>query len=256
MSDDDIKREDQDSQDEAGGMFDLEAIEADAVAGAKAVDYLFNHKTDDWENWVKTIRGLRGLRDLCRHKSGTQQKTAFAYRQEMGRLLSLRKYAAYDRLTKQQREACGKCMDNLDDLDDWYHGRANFQGYPITDDDRMDWKSVKTIIKHCPPQLIGGEDRVVKAPTPKMGPKKRTVTAEEDQLRAAFEALRAFTMQVITRLAKLDPSAIDLLADLERIRIPGPNHAGLASFFRPGEKPTDEKSPDDDDEDAGDETPF
>jgi hypothetical protein len=247
---DNINREDQDSQDEAGEVFDLEALKADAIEGAKAAAYLFEHKTDDWERMVKMIRGLRGLRDLCYHKTGTRKPTDFANRQEMGRLLSQRQYAAYDRV-KQYRSDAYKMMENLEDIDDWYHGRVSYQGYPITDDDRMEWKSLRTIIKHVPPQLTGHEDRVAKAPPKKTGPKKRTVTAEEDQLRAAFEALRALTLQVIKRLAKFDPSALDLLDELEKIRVPVQSHyTKLGDFFR-----KEEGSPDDD-QDAGDETPF
>jgi hypothetical protein len=191
-------------------MFDRAAIEADAVEGAKALAYLFKHASDEWDRWEKIILGLRGLRDLAHHATGTRSRTDFAYRQEIARLLNMSKYAVYDRLSKQQRAACYKLMDYLDDISDWYYGRGNFQGYPITADDRLNWKSPETIVKHCPPQFLnGGESKRTKA-RPLRRPK-----AVPPAYQAEIDRLRRLVVVASHRLIEHGIAATDLLDQLQ-----------------------------------------
>ena len=179
--------------DEAAAVFDMKALQEDAAEGAKAAAYLFDHRADDWNRHFQIIRGLRGLRDLVRHKTGTRKATDFAFRQEMGRVLSQKQYSAYDRLggspkaAKAYRGHCAKLMDTLEDIDDWYKGEVHYQGYPVTDENRWDWKTPQTIAKHCPPQLLeGGESKVAKQtskPKPKWDKPKPPVAIEIERLK-------------------------------------------------------------------------
>jgi hypothetical protein len=173
---------------------DRKAVEVDILAGARAYARLLNHRTDDWTSWSITIIGFRGLRDIARAEAHTMDIHSYAYRQAMSRLLQLRKYAVYDQIKKETRSFCYKLMDAIEDINVWYAG--------LEPDEQMQWKHPQSIVKHAPRNLVDG-GRGHNKPKPK-GRKKRAATIEE-------ERLKALLIQVIKRLAKFDPSALDLL---------------------------------------------
>lgn len=198
-----------------GSPFDLKAIRADAKAGAKALAHLLDHAEDDWEKWETAIIGLRGLRDMAKHKTGATKLTDYAYRQEIARLFSMKEYAVYssEDFSKQQRSACYAMMDHIEDVSDWYYGRISYQGYPIAKSDRMNWKTPQTILKYCPPSLIGKEDKA-----PKSVSKPRLPKPVPPVHQAEIDRLRRLVVELIKRLAKYEPTATELL---DQVQPPG-----------------------------------
>src|SRR5262249_44986010 len=134
--------------DDAEQVLDMESIEADAAAAVKAYSALLHHAADDWNSWAITIRGLRALRDLAFSKAHTSDIKSWAYRQEIGALLRLRKYAVLDNIEKQTRSTCYKLMDNLDQINVWY--------VSLSPADQLRWKHPDSVAKHCPRHLVSG----------------------------------------------------------------------------------------------------
>jgi hypothetical protein len=171
---------------------DRAAIDRDIAAGAKAFGELLRNAALDWTHWSATILGLRGLRSLAFAKANNNMKSQ-AYRDAMSALLTLRKYSIYDQIDKQTRSDCYRLMDRLEDIDLWY---AN-----LPTQDKLRWRHPTTIAKHCPKHLLSGGMRGHNKPK---GEKKPPVTYET-------ERLKALLIQVIKRLAKHEPDAMDLL---------------------------------------------
>jgi hypothetical protein len=173
---------------------DMASIDIDIITGARAYTKLLAHSADDWNSWEATIIGLRALRSLAYAKAGTSNMNSQAYRDAMSRLLMQRKYAAYGQMEKQDRSACYRLMDRIEEISVWYAG--------LKPTEKMRWKHPESIAKHCPRHLIAqgmrGHNR------PPKGKKKPLINAET-------ERLKALLIQVIKRLAKFDPTALDLL---------------------------------------------
>jgi len=186
---------------DADTVLDMESVDADIAAGAKAFKNLMERRTDDWTDWSIIIRGLRALRNLCFAESQTSNIKAWAYRQAMGGKLQMRKYAIYDQIDKQTRSDCYKLMDAVEDISTWY------AGLPAAD--QLRWKHPTTIAKHCPKQYVSGmrghnqPKKIAKKPKP-------IVSAE-------IERLKALLISVIKRLAKHEPDALDLLDQISPV---------------------------------------
>lgn len=163
-----------DEDDETDAVFDKAALEAAIAAGARAFTKLLNHAADDWTSWEATIIGLRGLRDLARANAHTSDIQSHAYRQEMSRMLQLRKYSVFDQMDRPTRSACYKLMDALEEISVWYAA--------LLPADKLRWKHPQSIVKHAPKHLVES-GRGHNKPKPK-GQKKRAATAEEERLRA------------------------------------------------------------------------
>ena len=178
-------------------VLDRTAIDRDIVVGARAYQALLKNADLDWSHWSATIVGLRGLHALACEKAGTSSMTSQAFRDAMRSLLQLRKYAVYDLIPKQTRSECYRLMERLEDIDGWYA--------QLPADDKLRWKHPASVAKHCPKQFLRGGMRRHNQP-PKVG-KKPAVSFET-------ERLKALLIQVIKRLAKYEPDAIDLLDQL------------------------------------------
>jgi hypothetical protein len=178
-------------------VLDKAAIERDIAAGAKAFQELLRNASLAWTHWSATILGLRGLRALAFAKAGTTNMRSQAYRDAMGALLVLRKYSVYDQIDKQSRSDCYRLMDRLEDVDVWYSKLAT--------DEKLKWKHPTTIAKHVPKEYLSGGMRKHNVPAKV---KKPAVTAET-------ERLKALLIQVIKRLTKYEPDAIDLLDQIQ-----------------------------------------
>jgi hypothetical protein len=177
---------------------DVDAINADIAAGAKALTFLLNHASDDFSKWVHAIRGLSGLRDLAFAKAQTRDIKSWHYRQQLGAFLQMRKHAVYDRIDKQTRSSCYKLMDRIDDIRDWY--------IALPASDQLRWKHPDSVAKHCPRHLLSGGGGHNK-PKKKQNPKKPLVSAET-------ERLKKLLIQVIRRLMKYEPEAAELLDEV------------------------------------------
>jgi hypothetical protein len=72
--------------------------------------------------------------------------------------------------------------------------------------DQRRWAQPSSVVKHAPKELVAGGLKGHNKPktTKAMGEKKRAVSVREDQLVALL-------IQVIKRLAKYEPDALDLL---------------------------------------------
>jgi hypothetical protein len=188
---------DEDDENTAGAELDRAAIDHDIAEGAKAYQALLKNADLDWNYWFKTILGLRGLRALACARAGTANMQSQSYRDAMSYLLTLRKYSIYDQIQKQTRSDCYRLMNRLEDIDTWY------SALPV--DDKLRWKHPTTIAKHCPKQFLEGGLRRHNKPPKTI--KKPAVSAET-------ERLKALLVQVIKRLAKYEPAALDLLDQL------------------------------------------
>lgn len=193
-------------------VFDKEAIDRDIAAGAKAFRELLNNASLDWAHWSATILGLRGLRTLAFAKAGTNNMQSQAYRDAMGALLSLRKHSVYDQMEKRDRSACYRLMDRLEDVDIWYSAK-------VSTAEKLRWRHPETIAKHCPKHLLSGTMR--RNNQPKRTNKKPIVSFET-------ERLKALLIQVIKRLAKYEPTALDLLDQVH----PADPDDGVDDIFR------------------------
>jgi hypothetical protein len=183
------------TEDAPEAVIDMETAEAEIAAGARTLTELIQHSGDDWDRWRITINGLRWLRDIARARAHTFNIRSQAYRDEMSKLLRLRKYSKYDLLPNTTRSACYKLMDSLDEISTWYAG--------LESSDKMKWKHPETIIKHCPAHYLDG-GRGHNKPKAAKGKKKPAGWAE-------IERLKALLIQVIKRLIKYEPDAAELL---------------------------------------------
>jgi hypothetical protein len=181
---------------QAEDILDMDAINADIAAGVRAFQKLLTHASDDWTSWSITIKGFRALRDLTFARTGTSNIQSDAYRKELGAMLSLKKYSAYSHITKQVRSACYKLMDAIEEVDIWHAA--------LPTEDKLRWKHPESIAKHVPKNLLKDGMRGHNKPK---GKKKPITNAE-------IERLRVLLIQVIRRLAKYEPKAIDLLDEL------------------------------------------
>jgi hypothetical protein len=193
-----------DGEDDEGGeaspgtVLDRESIDHDIVAGAKAYKQLVKNAEEDWTRWSAIILGLRGLRSLAFEKAGTNNMQSQSYRNAMKGLLTLRKYMIYDQIDKQVRSVCYSLMDNLEQIDSWYSS--------LSKDEQLRWKHPASIVKHCPRHLVRGGMRGHNNP-PRPAPRRPAVSVET-------ERLKALLIQVIKRLARYEPAALDLLDQL------------------------------------------
>jgi hypothetical protein len=173
---------------------DLEVIETDIREGAKAMEWLIEHKTDNWSHWSIFIKGFRSFRNLVFAKRQTHDIKAHAYRQKLGELIELKKYSAYD-IDKQDRSDCYALMDRIEDIDLWY--------FKLPAHEQKRWNHPNSIKKHCPKYLLSAGTGHNKPP--KIKKAKKPVTNAE------IERLKALLIEVIRRLAKYEPDALDLL---------------------------------------------
>jgi hypothetical protein len=185
---------DNDDDNDENSPLDRDSIEREIAAGAKAFKALLDNASKDWTHWSATILGLRGLRSLAFEKAGTASMQAQAFRDAMSSLLTLRKYSIYDQIDKQTRSDCYRIMDHLEEVDLWYGS--------LSRDDKMRWKHPGTIAKHCPKEYLSG---MRKHNQPKKIGKAKPVVSVET------ERLKALLIQVIQRLAKYEPDALELL---------------------------------------------
>ena len=188
-----------DHGDDDNQPLDWAEIDHDIAAGAKAFGELLRNAGRDWTHWSATILGLRGLRTRAFAKAGTTNMQSQVYRDAMSALLVLRKHAIYDQMKKQDRSDCYRLMDRLEDVDVWYSGLAN--------DDKLRWKHPGAVAKHCPKEYLSGMRQHNQPKPVRKALKKPPVNPE-------IERLRALVDQLIKRLAKYEPSALDLLDQL------------------------------------------
>ena len=197
-----MRSDDTDTESDAGRdhtvaetVLDKAAIEQDIEAGAKAFRELLKNADLDWTHWSATILGMRGLRALAYERARTTNMRSQAFRDAISGLLTLRKYSIYDQIDRQARSDCYRLMDQLEAIDVWYGG--------LDRADKMRWKHPSTIAKHVPRHLLTGGMRKHNQPK-KAGKKPLAVSAET-------ERLKQLLIQVIKRLAKHEPDALDLL---------------------------------------------
>jgi hypothetical protein len=138
---------------------------------------LAQHRGDDWTHWDLVIKGWRALRAIACNKAGTNNMASQAYRDAMGELLTLKKYAAYNSLDKQTRSNMYKLCDNIEEVTAWYFSDK------VSDADRSRWKHPDTIAKHCPQNLLAGFGKNKPRAASGKPVKKRGSSAEEDRLR-------------------------------------------------------------------------
>lgn len=179
------------------------AIERDIVAGAKAFGQLLKHSSRSWTFWSATILGLRGLRTLAYAQAGTSSMTSQAYRDAMRSLLNQRKYSIYAQMDNPTRSDCYKLMDHLEEIDAWYNN--------LPTADRLRWQHPETILKHCPEEFVKGSRR--SAQSKKKNPRKPLVSVET-------ERLKRLLIQVIKRLMRYEPEAIELLDQIQPPDVP------------------------------------
>jgi hypothetical protein len=184
---------DDDSADDP--VLDRASIDRDIALGAKAYSKLVDKADLDFTHWSAVILGFRGLRSLAFEKAKTSNMNSQDYRNAMTALLELRKYSIYGQIDKQTRSDCYKLMDHLDEIAAWH---AHLPTH-----DKLRWKHPTTIAKHCPKQFLSGGRGHNKPPRNK-SQKKPVVTFET-------ERLKALLIQVIKKLAKYEPDALDLL---------------------------------------------
>jgi hypothetical protein len=190
-------------------LFDRRKIEREIKQGAKAYGELLDHVGDDWNRWHVTIRGLRGLCTLAFAEAGTSDRNSFAYRQAIGVLLQQRQYAIYDRIGKHTRSICYKLMDRLEEISLWYE--------TLDPQQRLRWKHPEAILKNCPRHLVAGG----------RGHNKPPAKLKKPPTHPEIERLKALLLAVIKRLAKHEPSAIELLDQVNPPADPDDGLAGL-----------------------------
>jgi hypothetical protein len=173
-------------------VLDMEAINSDIADGAKAFNLLLKYAADDWNSWSTAIRGLRALRNLAFAQAHTSDVQSYAYRQAISGLLAQPKYSVYGRIDKPTRSRCYKLMDNVEEITTWY--------IALKPEDQLRWRHPDTVAKHCPQSLLAGGMRGHNKP-----PKKAKRPPVE------VERLKALLVQVIRRLAKHEPEAVELL---------------------------------------------
>jgi hypothetical protein len=176
---------------------DMESVESEIAAGAKAYGKLLRHAADDWNSWSIVIVGMRGLRNLAFAKSQTSDIASWHYRKALGDMLKLKKYSIYDQIGKQTRSVCYKLMDSVDEINVWYAG--------LSGEDKLKWKHPESIAKNCPKHLV---DRGRGGNLP---PKQTVKKLPKPLISAETERLKALLIQVIKRLAKHEPDALELL---------------------------------------------
>jgi hypothetical protein len=154
---------------------DRESIEADIRAGAKALNELVHHAQDDWNRWDAVIQGWRGLRSLAFEKAQTSNVMSQAYRDAMGDLLRLKKYAVYDQIDRPTRSVMSRMCDQIEEITLWVAA--------LPAEDKLRWKHPQAVAKHCPPHLLAGGKGGNKPPRKMKVGKKKTSTLEEDRLR-------------------------------------------------------------------------
>jgi hypothetical protein len=144
---------------------------------------LAQHRGDDWTHWDLVIKGWRALRAIACNKAGTNNMASQAYRDAMGELLTLKKYAAYNSLDKQTRSTMYRLCDNIEEITAWYFSDK------VSDADRMRWKHPDTIAKHCPQNLLAGFGKNKPRAASGKPVKKRGSSANEDYLRSLLIAV-------------------------------------------------------------------
>jgi hypothetical protein len=179
--------------DDPENVLDLDAVDAEIIAGAKAFTALLTHAADDWTRWSITIRGLRALRNLAFAQAHTSDILSHAYRKQIGELLKKKKYAPLANVDKQTRSVAYKLMDNIEEISTWY------AALPAAD--QMKWKHPEAVAKHCPKHLLPQKGH--NKPEPRVPTIKR--------FNPEIERLKALLLQVLKRLIKYEPGAAQLL---------------------------------------------
>jgi hypothetical protein len=178
-------------------VLDLAVIDADIREGAKAMAWLEKNTKASWSHWSTFIKGFRSFRNLVFAQTQTHDIKAHAYRQKIGELMELKKYAAYA-IDKQDRSDCYALMDRIEDIDRWY--------FALPSHEQRRWSHPNSVRKHAPKHLLSAGRGHNKPP--KIKKPKPVVSAE-------IERLKAMLLQVIKRLAKYEPEAIDLLDQVQ-----------------------------------------
>jgi hypothetical protein len=91
-------------------------------------------------------------------------------------------------------------MDRLDDIDAWY------LSLPV--EQKLRWRHPAAIVKHCPPQFVKGAMIGHNRPRRSAALRRPAVTAES-------ERLKALLIKVIKRLIQYDPTAVELLDQVQ-----------------------------------------
>jgi hypothetical protein len=188
-------------------QIDAETAAADISAGARALKELFYHMHDDWNRWSIVVKGWRALRDLAYAEAQTNDMASQAYRDAIGRMLKLKKYAIYDQIDKQTRSNMYKLCDRVEDIDIWYAS--------LKPEEKLRWKHPQSIVKHCPNELLSTPRKGPSAKKKKAAGKKKKGNPEADRLRALLiEIITEFVMpanperakELLTMLYQEDPN--------------------------------------------------
>ena len=130
--------------DDGDDMFDRKAAEAEAKAGARALAWLRDNRTADWERWHKAIVGLRALHLIVAAEAGTSDNSVQAWRDAMAGKLATKTYAEYESkaIGKELRSYMLKLMPAIEDVNRWYMGLNEWE--------QQRWKNPQTVYKHYP----------------------------------------------------------------------------------------------------------
>lgn len=200
-SDNDDKTDETEMFDEPLETADRDRIEREIAAGGRALKTLLSKAGRDWHHWSAVILGLRGLRTLVFDKVRTNNMRSDAFRKTMSEMLKLRKYAIFQKLTRQDRSDCYRLMDHLDEIDDWYNG--------LKAEQKLSWNTPGAVARNCPKEFLSSLRQHERPLQPqRLGQRKPLESAEAVRLRRLL-------IQVIKRLLKYEPEARDLLDQVE-----------------------------------------
>jgi hypothetical protein len=199
------------------GLYDKKALEREASQGAKAYGELHKHAGDDWNRWEAAIIGLAALRDMAFAATGTRNMRSQNYREAIGALMQRSKYMQYSMMSRTERSACYKLADHIHEVSAWYNALASAE--------KLAWKHPETLIKHVPPQFLAADPHH-NEPKPNKPKKKKALSAEA-------RALAALIMELIHRLAKYEPDALDMLPRVQQLLgegVPDPDDSLEGAF--------------------------
>lgn len=203
----DVSEHDEEGAGNPGPLVDKKALGAEAELGNKMLGELIKHVGDDWDRWDGMIRGLRALVLLAQLEADTSDMKAQAYRDAMGRLLSLKKYANYASLTKQLRSDCYKLMGKIDEITLWYHAQPG--------DFKMRIKHPQGVIRYVPKTLLPTTGKLTGHNRPRPSKKPKPIDPEIERLRKMLIAvinefvLPTAPVKAGLLLAKLHPADLD-----------------------------------------------
>jgi hypothetical protein len=187
-----------------GGFYDLKELDREALRGAKAYGELRRQAGHDWNRWEATIIGLAALRDMAFAKTGNRNKRSQAYRSAMSDLLQRPKYHVYAEMRNEDRSACYKLMDHIEEISAWHAGLDPAQ--------KLAWTHPLTMIKHVPEALLSVD------PKHNQEKPKRAAVKKQKALSGEARALAALIMELIQIVIKYEPeTAFKMLPRVQQL---------------------------------------